>query len=489
MAYNAYNPNYNNNVSSMALPGYGSRGKATGLKRLSVAAQPSVASISEHEVDALPTPRTSRSHLLAGLRTQPKTPSVPASAPYYQTQHTVGKAAYNAPTGYQSAGVPHTAVGATFPTQQYAMNPGQQFYALPEQVLAPPPMEIEEAEQMENMYLAQLAAQQQSLNLRAQMLQQQLATLTLLNQQQQAMPQTPMAAQLGLYQQQLMNGMAPLTQEIQPGVYAVFNPLTQQYTYAIDDNVAVASQSPVQAPIRAPAQTTSPVAQLPRHDSPFNRSMSPPKKTPSPPQELSRGPLTGDFRRGHIKNVASLKLSNTPVADGPKSAFVRPVGLPATPMTGTFGPGQGRAGEHPVRQPRGPPALDELKAKPTTLHEGSKNFATRQRRKALSSLVRAGLERRVRPGSGSQGSMTPVSETEMTFSVPSDNDSDSGRSLSSKRSIGSLRAAASGAIGSERKASKEELKIQKEIEIPVVRRRTPLLALANAAEKRRSIVV
>lgn len=55
--------------------------------------------------------------------------------------------------------------------------------------------------------------------------------------------------------------------------------------------------------------------------------------------------------------------------------------------------------------------------------------------------------------------MTPVSETEMSF-PPSDNDSDSvhsagSGSLSGKPSIGSLRAAANGAIGSERKASKE----------------------------------
>ncbi|KAJ3472365.1 hypothetical protein NLG97_g11050 [Lecanicillium saksenae] len=66
-----------------------------------------------------------------------------------------------------------------------------------------------------------------------------------------------------------------------------------------------------------------------------------------------------------------------------------------TPLTGGYGPGQGRAGEHPVRQPRGPPSLDELKAKPTAKHEGSKNFATRTRRSAVHNLVRAGI------GSGS----------------------------------------------------------------------------------------
>jgi len=123
-------------------------------------------------------------------------------------------------------------------------------------------------------------------------------------------------------------------------------------------------------------------------------------------------------------------------------------------MTGTFGPGQARAGEHPIRQPRNPPSIEELKERPTTKHEGSKNFATRQRRQAVGNLVRAGIGRRAhRTGSGS---VSPDSENFPS----SDNDSDSVRSggsgsLSSKRSIGSLRAVANGAIGSERQASKE----------------------------------
>jgi hypothetical protein len=126
--------------------------------------------------------------------------------------------------------------------------------------------------------------------------------------------------------------------------------------------------------------------------------------------------------------------------------------------------------------------MEELKAKPTAAFEGSLNFSARRRRQALSNLMRAGLERRVRPGSGSNGSMTPVSESELTFSVPSDNDSDSGRS-------------AHGAIGSERKASRERLNedVLAAVAVdatpePARRAKTPLLALANAAEKRRSVV-
>jgi len=53
--------------------------------------------------------------------------------------------------------------------------------------------------------------------------------------------------------------------------------------------------------------------------------------------------------------------------------------------------------------------------------------------------------------------VTPLSEGEITFSISSDNDSDSigSGSLSGKPSIGSLRAAANGAIGSERRDLKE----------------------------------
>jgi len=76
-------------------------------------------------------------------------------------------------------------------------------------------------------------------------------------------------------------------------------------------------------------------------------------------------------------------------------------------MTGTFGPGAARAGEHPLRQPRGPPPLEELTAAPTSKHEGSKNFAKRQRRHALDSLVKAGTSRR---GVSRSSEGSPVSE-------------------------------------------------------------------------------
>jgi hypothetical protein len=133
-------------------------------------------------------------------------------------------------------------------------------------------------------------------------------------------------------------------------------------------------------------------------------------------------------------------------------------------MTAGYGPGQARAGEHPIRQPRNPPSLDELKSKPTSKHEGSKNFVTRTRRSAINNLVRAGLERRKE--ARSSGSISPISEStdELVETPMTDNDSDSGRSgsgslidrdecslPSSRTSTGSW-----GAIGSDRPSSRQK---------------------------------
>src|ERR1700761_5056042 len=116
LAQMTYNSNNGFPPGGLGTPnhGFGNRSRLNS-KRLSVALPPKVNPISENQVDN-PTPRTSRSHLLAGLRTQPKTPSVPASAPYNQTQHHMqglgaskwAEAGYN---GYDQS-VPQTATGA-----------------------------------------------------------------------------------------------------------------------------------------------------------------------------------------------------------------------------------------------------------------------------------------------------------------------------------------------------------------------------------------
>ena len=139
-------------------------------------------------------------------------------------------------------------------------------------------------------------------------------------------------------------------------------------------------------------------------------------------------------------------------------------------------------------------------AKPTSNHDGSKNFATRQRRRALNNLVKAGMERRgASRGSNSidsPGTGTPSSECEITFSISSDDDNNSVGSRSDP-----------GAIGSERKKLKSRSKTETPVttasisseegftldgKIPERKaddkenaRKNPLLMLAESAEKRK----
>lgn len=491
LAQMTYN-NFSNN-GSIGLPGAGfaSRGKGASLKRLSLASPPKVASISE---DTVPTPRTSRSHLLAGLRTAPKTPTSaqpPASAPYHQAQHNINpkQPPRFARQGYNglSQGMPQTAIGSGFTGLPQQLGQQSMMYASHEQVLAPPSVQYGDGE-IDPAIAAQLLATELYLAQRQQQLQQQLLNLTAQQfggmnltggaRQQQQFQTSTFASQMDNYGQPLQT---PQLQETsQPGVYMAYNQFTGQYSYVMDPSYQQAQLNDIKTQMAESNLSHSPPPPTPRFSnsppksgtptvqvsppaeysaSPWgSRSSSPPKKSSTPPQDVTPlpPPSANAFRRSHKKTVSSLALDGkTDTPEGSRSAFVRPVGFPATPMTGTFGPGQGRAGEHPVRQPRGPPPLEELQTSPTSKYEGSKNFAARQRRQAFNNLVRAGKGRRG-TRTGSNGSVSPVSETEM--SLPgSDNDCDSIRSgvLSSKPSIGSLRAAANGAIGSERKASKE----------------------------------
>ncbi|QIW96115.1 hypothetical protein AMS68_001633 [Peltaster fructicola] len=413
--------------------GFGARGSRFNSKRLSVALPPETAPIGENSV-GVPTPRTSRSHLLAGLRTQPKTPAVPASAPYHQTQHQLNglaasqwaNPAYN---GYDQA-VPQTATGANFDvSHHYAMRAGQQMYSLPEQVLAPPSV-YEQSEGMDPNLLQQLQVTSLFLAQRQQELQQKLAALSgsaqavhnPMNRQQQV-PMTPQTPQ---YAQQQAQGSI----EVQPGVYLVYNPAIQGYSYAFDQSAQLAQselayQNQALAGISHQFDNMSFESKTPPVQR--TRSFTPPTKTTSPPSALEHveplpPPSANAFRRGH-KKASSLAINPSLVAaDGPKTASAASFGsqrafLPQPPMTGTFGPGSARAGEHPMRQPRGPPPLEELTAAPTSKHDGSKNFATRQRRRALDNLMRAGTQRR---GISRSSGGSPVSEREYNFTIPED---------------------------------------------------------------------
>ncbi|KAL9038927.1 MAG: hypothetical protein Q9214_005085 [Letrouitia sp. 1 TL-2023] len=488
LAQMTYNP-HNSFANGLSMPssGFATRGKGSHIKRLSVAPPNKIPTIDEtQQVDPVPTPRTSRSHLLAGLRTAPKSATFPASAPPTQLHQSFGHEQnryLNQGTNTSAQEVPQTAIGSGFSrsqNDQLGVSGNKPIYSLPEQILAPPVVQGG-AEEDPEYYAQVLALTEQRIRLQQQ-LQQQLDLAaqfgginlnTTIGQQQQFL-HSP-APSSGFYQQQLQNGMQPIIQAVpnQPGLYSVYSPMTGQHTFMIDNSVFTKgtsfhalnqemSHSPppptptFRAQVSPPPQSSSPAS---------NRQTSSPPKSASPPS-MDVNPLPPPsataFRRGHNKalSLTSGFGANPSVAtEAPKTGGPKSAGFPHTPMTGTFGPGQARAGDHPIRQPRGPPSLEELIAKPTTKFEGSKNFATRQRRRAVHTLARAGLERRgASRGSGSidsLGSMTPASECEITFSISSDGESDDMRSgsssLSGKPSLGSLRAAANGAIGSEMK--------------------------------------
>ncbi|KAK1140279.1 hypothetical protein N8T08_010481 [Aspergillus melleus] len=493
LAQMTYNSSFNNG-SSLGAPGsgFGSRRKGANVKRLSVP-PPHISTIDESQPSGpIPTPRTSRSHLLAGLRTAPKSATVP-SASQRQQQFGVEGDRYGNHANRTAERVPQTAMGTGFPRHSFGMNQNQNqdtnqnrpMYTLPEQVLAPPTLDIGSDMHIDESLYAELMSTNLFLAAQQQRLQQQLVSVTAAAQQFQGLSLgMPLGAQqqqeipslsvpgMGFYQQQLQQGVQPVVQPVlgQPGLFSVFNPLTGQQNYVYDNSIQQdGSPVPFQEEEQSPAMQVptfraevSPPPESTHSYERYPQPVSPPSSSPSPPHETVPlpPPSANAFRRGHKKSSSFNPASKAPIdtaranANSAMPAAPKTATLPQTPATGTFGPGQGRAGEHPLRQPRGPPSLEELVAKPTSKHEGSKNFATRQRRRAVHNLVRAGIERRGETRSfgchSSGGTNTPASEKEFTFSDGDDATVRSG-SLSSKPSLGSLRAAANGAIGSERK--------------------------------------
>lgn len=547
LAQMTYNP-HNSFETGLGVPGSGFASRRGGphSKRLSVAPPSSISTINEsHQHDANPTPRTSRSHLLAGLRTAPKSPTFPLSAPPTQVQQPFrfDQSGQATKESYKyGRGMPQTAVGGSFPNnQRYAVNGNGQMYALPE-ILAPPALQFEDEQDDDPAVMAELMATNQYLAQQQMRLQQQLLSLTVAQQQMQNMNldsgmgrqqqqyfQSPMAPTNGFYNQQLQSGMQPMVTPVpgMPGVYTVYNPMTGQQTYMVDNSAQQQAAPQVQVQnnelSHSPPPTTptfrAQVSPPPENVIPSRTNsisppkVSPPKSSSSPPVDVNPlpPPSVNAFRRGHARGLSSVTGGAMNAADGPKSSVPKSAGFPATPMTGTFGPGQNRAGDHPVRQPRGPPSLEELVDKPTSKHEGSKNFVTRQRRRAVNNLVRAGLDRRAASrGSNSIDSIgTPSSECEITFSLSSESDNDSVGSRSDSQS------GRPSPIGSERKEMKErsrdrtsnstpfttaslsseegmmggkmvEVKME-ETEDVNERRKAPLLVLTSA-EKRKSAV-
>ena len=542
-------------------------------KRLSMAPPSSISTISENQqVNVSSGPRTSRGHLLAGLRTAPKSPMYPGSAPPDRAQHfNLEPNRQQLPRERSNLAVPHTAVGSSFGNVQRGGMPANRgsMYALPE-ILAPPEVQYQQEKDTAGMDQGEyndLMAHGQHLAQQQMLLQQQLMNLTMAQQQMQNMNlgtggmgqnqrymQPAMPPQNGFYNQQLRNGMQPTIEEVPgtPGLYSIFNPMTGQRNFMI--NQSEQNQAAPQNQMGSPQQ----LADSPPPPTPtFHAQVSPPPesnlpvktfRSPSPPKSRSPPvdvtplppPSSTAFRRGHTKQLSSVTGLAHKAGDGPKSSIPpRTAQFPMTPMTGTFGPGQSRAGEHPIRQPRGPPSLEELVEKPTSKVEGSKNFVARQRRRALNSLVRAGVERRgmsrgsnsldspvagTPPASGGgfnfPGSSvveSPIQEPGHSPNAPRRTDSYFAFSVSSDDDTGSVRSSSGssvhGAIGEERKKFKDHSRERKStgtaitttsvsseegiggkmVEIKVdeskeSRRGAPMLVLTSATEKRKSAV-
>lgn len=466
--------------------------------------------------NGVPTPRTSRSHLLAGLRTAPKSaaattgfPNLPASpttvAPHAQNRNSMAPGMFDNANLANLYNGPKTSL-PRFASQQQQQQPqqhlaynsmmgfGQQYTA--DQILAPPQLQLDEAasEHIDPTLHAQLLYTNAYLSEQQQRLQQQLRALQAAAQQFQGLSlngQAQMTQQgySNMYQQQLQTMQAMMTPATpQANVYSLYDPTTgQQALYT--DHSQVQAQAQLNAHLVNQAQLANAYAnansQQPAVGTPRMQVSPPPSEAtktggriPTPPRRYdspaeSPSPLppstANAFRRGHkksssVSNKNQLSISTT---DEPlKSAGPKTATFPSTPLTSGYGPGQGRAGEHPIRQPRNPPSLDELKSKPTAKHEGSKNFVARTRRSAINNLVRAGLERRKEVRSS--GSISPISESteELAETPMTDNDSDSGRSgsgvlidrddaecslPSSRTSTGSW-----GAIGSDRPTSRQK---------------------------------
>ncbi|KAL2158267.1 hypothetical protein VTH06DRAFT_4588 [Thermothelomyces fergusii] len=468
--------------------------------------------------NGVPTPRTSRSHLLAGLRTAPKSAtaanfanlSSPTTATMPQARNRNSMAAGM----YDAAGLygPKTSI-PRFASQQQAQQvqqPQPQAYSqlsafsqqyTAEQVLAPPQLQLDEArEHIDPALHAQLLYTNAYLSDQQQRLQQQLKALQAAAQQFQGLSLNGHSMmQQGypnMYQQQPIQSNMLASGAAQAGLYSIYDGVTGVSNLYVDQSQAQAQLQQAQLNAQLQAQLNAQLinqAQLANAYASMQQSAmgtprvpvsalqsapnatgvrmpSPPRRHDSPaePHTPLPPPSANAFRRGHKKSPSVSNKANLSIAtneEAPKSAGPKTASFPLTPMTTGYGPGQGRAGEHPVRQPRNPPSLDELMSKPTAKHEGSKNFVTRTRRSAINNLVRAGLERRKE--ARSSGSVSPISEsTEELVQTPvTDNDSDSGRSgsgslldrdecslPSSRTSTGSW-----GAIGSDRPSSREKV--------------------------------
>ncbi|KAK6526205.1 hypothetical protein TWF694_004826 [Orbilia ellipsospora] len=439
MSYPFQHPQHPQRPSGMYPSGFASSriNKADGIKPHSIPNLPTISTSLYEDSNGLAsagaaTRASTRAQLLAGLRTAPRTPtgveynSVPATfdgdghcEPHFgmgflasKVERSVGHdGARNAPMPPFSS-LPMSITNSVQPLDHIHGLQFNSFGGLPT-----PPTSNQYIYTGEQEYESKVYADLLARNFSALQQQQQLNQQMRVSQQWQALQQaqqmqSPITQTTGtppvspaIYSPPASNfQIAQPLYSLYPQAGNQFNYLTQQNRnpQGILPGSIGSDQSSVAAITSRLSLSSSPstIDSATRTSSP--RSSPPPttelnlsnhatpaaKKTPTPP------PLNGPaFRRGHKKCISLSGCTNTnpALADGgPKTSVPRFSNTPSTPMNSTFG---GR-GDHPIRQPRGPPAFEEIVAKPNAKIEGSKNFSSRQRRRALSKLVNAGIERR-----------------------------------------------------------------------------------------------
>ncbi|KAG0638012.1 hypothetical protein HOY80DRAFT_1010300 [Tuber brumale] len=423
---------------------FASRGKGSHLRNISVPV-PSNNLSAPADNQTVTTPRTARSALLAGLRTAPRTPNpTPASAPPADCGL---ESKYNPPGS--SSFVPQNARSGQSPNryQGYHSSQGAPYSATSQQLPTPPSSspalglngemfelsDETDGERYQQLLATNFILAQKQAELQAQLANSVAAHQLLQLQQLQLQssgsgnfstpPMSP--GGMGSYMQQSANAANMNANRYYPiynGIYGYYAQpqVSMDYLQQFQQqqqSPPASAQSENSAPAYQPQQQQQQQqTQLQEKQSPTlnasagrsGRSRSPPKLT------LNQPTNSGGFKRGHRKASSlstCVNVSNLDIAEPPKTSL--PKMMPTTPMTATFAPGHA-SGSHPIRQPRGPPAIEELKAKPTNKDGGSKNFATRQRRRAVFKLVTAGMERRTARSASSSigGTMTPVSENE-----------------------------------------------------------------------------
>ncbi|CRK39788.1 hypothetical protein BN1708_008014 [Verticillium longisporum] len=257
--------NFNNQSNGLATPasGLASRRGGQNLKPLSLASPPA-----GQQDNGVPTPRTSRSHLLAGLRTAPKSATASTfansssmaspTAQTFSNRNSIAGSIYS--QGSNAYTAPKTALPQYGQQQAYnqMMNINQQQQQFTtEQVLAPPEIHVDDQDQMDPQLYAQLVATNMYLAQQQRALQQELLNIQVAAQQfqglnmggaQQQMQMQMQQQQMAMYQHQqrvqsmqqsmlgAMGNQQQMQQQQQQQVYAYVDPMTGQTKYYVDPN-------------------------------------------------------------------------------------------------------------------------------------------------------------------------------------------------------------------------------------------------------------